>query len=67
MKRDENFPLNQAVKRNIECFPEDFMFQLNKQETEASRVQFVTANFSDNKEVNNLRSQFVTAKEILGI
>ena len=26
--------LNQAVKRNIERFPEDFMFQLTKPETE---------------------------------
>ncbi len=26
--------LNQAVKRNIERFPEDFMFQLNSQEVE---------------------------------
>ena len=26
--------LNQAVKRNIERFPEDFMFQLTKAETE---------------------------------
>ena len=26
--------LNQAVKRNIERFPEDFMFQLNKEEFE---------------------------------
>lgn len=55
--------LNQAVKRNIERFPEDFMFQLNKQETEALRSQFVIANLSVNKEINDLRSQFVTAKE----
>lgn len=33
---------NQAVKRNIERFPEDFMFQLTKEEAEASRSQFVT-------------------------
>jgi hypothetical protein len=26
--------LNQAVKRNIDRFPEDFMFQLTKEETE---------------------------------
>ncbi|HBH19310.1 MAG TPA: DNA-binding protein, partial [Cyanobacteria bacterium UBA9579] len=26
--------LNQAVKRNIKRFPEDFMFQLNKKEAD---------------------------------
>ncbi|MDD5195066.1 MAG: ORF6N domain-containing protein [Candidatus Omnitrophica bacterium] len=34
--------LNQAVKRNIQRFPEDFMFTLNEQEAEALRSQFVT-------------------------
>ncbi len=28
----ETFNLNKAVKRNIDRFPEDFMFQLNKEE-----------------------------------
>ena len=37
--------LNQAVKRNIARFPEDFMFQLNKEEAlELSRSQFATLN-----------------------
>ena len=37
--------LNQAVKRNIARFPEDFMFQLNKEEAlELSRSKFVTLN-----------------------
>ena len=31
--------LNQAVKRNIERFPERFMFQLTKEEKEAIRQQ----------------------------
>ncbi len=30
----ETFNLNKAVKRNIDRFPEDFMFQLNKEECE---------------------------------
>jgi hypothetical protein len=30
-------PLNQAVKRNLDRFPEDFMFQLTKAETEECR------------------------------
>ncbi|MCQ2251146.1 MAG: ORF6N domain-containing protein [Bacteroidales bacterium] len=36
--------LNQAVKRNIDRFPEDFVFQLTKDE--CSRSQFVTLNVS---------------------
>ncbi len=34
--------LNQAVKRNIERFPEDFMFQLTPEEAESLRSQTVT-------------------------
>lgn len=34
--------LNQAVKRNIKRFPEDFMFQLNKDEHDFLRSQIVT-------------------------
>jgi ORF6N domain. len=34
--------LNQAVKRNISRFPEDFMFQLNKEEWETMSSQIVT-------------------------
>ncbi len=37
----ETRTFNQAVKRNIDRFPADFMFQLNKQETEILRSQFV--------------------------
>jgi len=36
--------LNQAVKRNIERFPDDFMFQLTKEEAEVLRSQIVTLN-----------------------
>ena len=36
--------LNQAVKRNLNRFPEDFMFQLTKEELENWRSQFVTSN-----------------------
>jgi len=35
--------LVQAVKRNVERFPEDFMFQLNQSEAELMRSQSVTA------------------------
>ena len=51
--------LNQAVQRNIERFPEDFMFQLTKEEAEVSRSQFVTLNGVE----TNLRSQNATSNE----
>ena len=35
--------LNQAVKRNAERFPADFMFKLNKHEARSLRSQIVTA------------------------
>lgn len=38
----ETKALMQAVRRNIERFPEDFMFQLTLEEAEASRSQIVT-------------------------
>ncbi len=48
--------LNQAVKRNIERFPEDFMFQLTREEI--LRSQIVTSKTTGKP----LRSQFVTSK-----
>ena len=36
--------LNQAVKRNRERFPEDFMFQLTADEAESLRLHFATSN-----------------------
>lgn len=35
--------LNQAVKRNIERFPKDFMFQLSEDEFKNLKSQFVTS------------------------
>ena len=59
--------LNQSVKRNIERFPEDFMFQLNKEEFEninILRSQFATSSKdSSNKDITNLRSQSVTSSD----
>lgn len=46
--------LNQAVKRNLERFPDDFMFQLTKAETE------------DWERLKCLRSQIVTLKKARG-
>ena len=48
--------LNQAVQRNIERFPEDFMFRLTKEEFENWKSQFVTSNYDE----ENMSSQFVT-------
>ena len=35
----ETFNLNKAVKRNIDRFPQDFMFQLTKEEADSLRFQ----------------------------
>ena len=40
----ETFRLNEQVKRNIERFPEDFMFQLSKEEFENWKSQFAISN-----------------------
>jgi len=52
--------MNQAVKRNIKRFPDDFMFQLTDKEWDNLRCQFGTAN--ENSPI--LRSQIVTAKKL---
>jgi hypothetical protein len=41
----ETKALNQAVKRNIDRFPSDFMFQLSKEEFENLKSQFVTSSW----------------------
>ena len=41
--------LNQSVKRNIERFPDDFMFQLNETEWEEWKSQYVTAKSMNKK------------------
>ena len=56
--------LNQSVKRNIKRFPDDFMFQLTKEEWDILRSQIVTTRQYENKELAFLQSQFVTAKNI---
>ena len=59
----ETKALNQSVKRNIERFPEDFMFQLTKGEFEILRSQIVTSKVADNQGDIILRSQIATAKD----
>ena len=54
--------LNEQVKRNIERFPEDFMFQLTKGEFEILKSQNVISNswISQNATSNNVDNQMVT-------
>lgn len=52
--------LNQSVKRNIERFPEDFMFQLTRGEWEILKSQFATSNPAETDDGNSLGSQFAT-------
>lgn len=49
--------LNQAVKRNVNRFPDDFRFQLTQEEAVALRSQFPPSNMND----ANLKSQIVTS------
>lgn len=54
---------NQAVKRNIESFPEDFMFRLTEKEWTSMRSQIV-ATYGQNDETQKaLRSQIVTLEK----
>lgn len=53
--------LNQAVKRNINRFPDRFMFQLTKEELENWRSQIVTSTTSGEIDLTVWRSQSVTS------
>jgi len=53
--------LNEQVKRNIERFPEDFMFQLTKGELEILRSQIATSNTADNQADDYWISQIATS------
>lgn len=57
----ETKALNQAVKRNINRFPEDFMFKLTKSELEILRSQIVTSNLNNNHGSDILMSQNATS------
>lgn len=56
--------LNEQVKRNVERFPEDFMFQLTKGEWEILKLQIATSNLLDNQKDNNWKSQIATSNSI---
>lgn len=69
--RVETGRLNEQVKRNIERFPADFMFQLSKEEAESLKSQFATSSddfprsqFATlNDEQENLTSQFAISSD----
>ena len=52
------------MKRNIERFPEDFMFQLSKGEFEILKSQIATSKCTGKQEVKVLISQIVTSKPL---
>jgi ORF6N domain len=54
--------LNQAVKRNRNRFPDDFMFRLNTDEVERLIFQFGTSKTPHGPRTNRSRSQIVTLK-----
>ena len=56
--------LNEQVKRNVERFPEDFMFRLTKGEWEILKLQIATSNLPDNQKDNNWKSQIATSNSI---
>jgi hypothetical protein len=51
--------LNQAVQRNLERFPDDFMFRLTQDEWAALRYQFGALDAGKQLDRSPLRSQFV--------
>ena len=51
----ETREVNQAVRRNLDKFPQGYFFDLTKEETDSLRSQFVTLD-------DSLRSQFATLK-----
>lgn len=59
----ETKDLKRAVKRNIERFPEDFMFELTKEEYDSLRCQNFTLKNADSPNVLALTSQNVILKK----
>jgi hypothetical protein len=60
------FRLNQTVKRNKDRFPEDFMFQLTKEEFEILISQFATSNYNVlNPENRPFESKSLTSQIVI--
>ncbi len=58
---------NQAVKRNIENFPDEFMFRLTKEEWTSLRSQIMTSNTHTSENQGDNWSQFVTSSKHRGL
>lgn len=60
--------LNEAVKRNIQRFPEDFMFRISREELANIRSQFATTypQNADNKQITELLSRAPREKRTSG-
>ena len=56
---EETKVLNQAVKRNIERFPERFMFQLDNYEYTSLRSQIVTLKNDSNESLRGKHSKYL--------
>ncbi len=54
--------LNQAVKRNIKRFPDDFMFQLSKEEFDILKSQFVTSSWGGVRKLPMAFTDYGTGK-----
>ena len=50
--------LNQAINRNMERFPEDFMFQLDQQEWSNLKSQIVTSSWGGRRKVPRAFSEY---------
>src|SRR4051812_48704467 len=59
----ETRTLNQAVKRNIERFPEDFVFKLTREEYDSMRSQSVTSSSQVDENQLNSSSQIVISRQ----
>ena len=57
----ETKALKRAVRRNIQRFPSDFMFEVTPQEQKKLKFQIGTPSLSENQEVTNLRYQSGTS------
>ena len=54
--------LNEQVKRNIERFPDDFMFQLTKEEFDFLKSQIAMSNITDSQGNKDLKSQIAISR-----
>ena len=55
--------LNEQIKRNMKRFPEDFMFQLTKEEFQNLKSQFATSSWGGTRKLPNfLRNKLPLSK-----